>query len=235
MSARRVYICVNGILTRPGDSDGWTDRAVTWINTRTIAKAEKWEYATGAIFRRLRQQERAQKIATLIAYYEREGYEVILVGHSNGCDIIARVLALRGREVWYYTRPIRSVHLFAAAAEPAPFLTALDAQTVGRIHIYRGGKDAALLVGSWSRHLFGWAGLGYGTLGREDPDDTAALELAYRPGVTVINEPGYSHSTWWLRGEFFEVTMRQIVRSEAYADAATPVAFVDEGEPSPGL
>lgn len=234
MSAPRVYIFVNGILSMPGDADGWTDRAVTWINTRTSAKGEKWEYATGPLLRRIKQQERAQKIATLIAYYERAGYEVILVGHSNGCDIIGRVLALRGHEPWYYAQPLRSVHLFAAAADAEPFLAALDRQSVGRIFIYRGGRDRALQLGRFSRRVVGWAGLGYGSLGREDPDNTAALELAYRPGVAVHQEPAYGHSDWFIRGEFFEVTMRHIVRAEE-AVQTEAAYFVDEGEPGPGI
>jgi hypothetical protein len=36
----RVYILINGILNWPGESDGWTDRGVTWLNLHTEAKAE---------------------------------------------------------------------------------------------------------------------------------------------------------------------------------------------------
>lgn len=215
MSDRLAYVFINGILTLPGDSEGWTDRAVTWINTRTADKAEKWEYAAGPILRRVKQQERAEKIATLCAFYERTGYQVVLVGHSNGCDIIARVLKLRGVKPWYFTRPIRSIHLFSPAADAADFLLALEAESVGRVFIYRAGQDRALALGQWSRRLLGWAGLGYGSLGLASDDDTAGLELEYRPGVTVYDVPEFGHSDWFTRGEQFERTMVHLDRAEA--------------------
>lgn len=218
MSGRLAYVFINGILTMPGDSEGWTDRAVTWINTRTASKAEKWEYATGPILRRIRQQERAEKIARLISFYERAEFEVVLVGHSNGCDIIARVLDLREASVWSYSRPVRSIHLFAPAADAGDFIQAIDDESVRRVFVYRGGQDRALKAGRWSRRLFGWAGLGYGSLGLADDDDTAGLELEYRPGVVVYDVPAFGHSDWFTRGEQFERTMVHLDRAEAIPD-----------------
>ncbi len=164
-AAQRLFVFINGILTAPGDAEGWTDRSVTWTQSRTPHKAEKWEYATGPLLRRLRQQTRAEKIATMLAYYERAGFEIVLVGHSNGCDIIARVLELRAELCWFYQLPLRSVHLFSAAAEAEDFRSALDRDDVARIFFYSGGRDLALRAGRVSRTLFGWAGLGYGTAG----------------------------------------------------------------------
>lgn len=202
---RRVFICINGILSDPGASDGWTDRAVTWLHLHTEHRAEKFEYASGALLRRLRQQARAEAIARMCEFYFSAGcWEVVLIGHSNGCDLIARVLALcPGRH-------FRSVHLFAAAAEWAPFSVALHAGRVGRVFIYASRHDRALWWAGLSRKLGRWAGLGYGNLGREVP---AAAEAT--AGVTVIWRDDYDHSTWFERGLRFEATMQLLRAAEA--------------------
>jgi hypothetical protein len=199
-STRRVFICVNGILTWPGEADGWTDRAVTWLHTRTDFRAEKFEYACGPLSRRLRQQWRAEAIAKMCAYYFAAGYEVSLVGHSNGCDLIARVLALVAGE-------IRSVHLFAAATDWKAFSLALRMGRVRRAHLYVSAGDRALFFAALSRDLIGWLGLGYGSLGRDVP--AAALANS---AVTVHRNDTFGHSTWFERGERFESTM-QLLRS----------------------
>jgi pimeloyl-ACP methyl ester carboxylesterase len=201
----RTFVFVNGILARSGDHDGWTDRAVTWTNTNTVYKAEKWEYTAGALTRRLFQQERAEKIATMVAFYQRAGYEVVLVGHSNGCDIIARVLALRCAEAWYFSSPIRSAHLFAPAADAADFQRALDEGDLQGLHIYGSANDKALKAGSISRTLFGWAGLGYGSLGLMN-DATFLLD----PRVAFIDREDFGHSDWFEKGARFESTMSMI-------------------------
>ncbi|HEX2862167.1 MAG TPA: hypothetical protein VHN79_11030 [Lacunisphaera sp.] len=200
--ALRVFICVNGILTLPDESEGWTDRAVTWLHTHTDFRAEKFEYACGAITRRLRQQWRAQAIAKMCAYYFSAGYEVSLVGHSNGCDLIARVLALVAGH-------IRSVHLFAAAADWQPFSLALHLNRVARVHLYVSDADRALLFAGLSRNLLGWLGLGYGDLGRTVP--AAALR---HPKARVNRNDTYGHSSWFERGTRFEATMNLLISHE---------------------
>lgn len=197
----RVWIFVNGILNWPGAHDGWTDRAVTWTHCRHAHRAEKWEYATGALTRRLKQQDRAQKIATMLGYYERAGFETVLCGHSNGCDIIARVLALRGAESWYFQAPVRSIHLISPATDAAAIGDALAGGDVGRVFLYGSAQDRALQAGAWTRRLFGWARLGYGTLGLE------ARPLAGFPNVWSFRRDDYGHSTWLQNDEHFDATM----------------------------
>ena len=109
---RTAYIAINGILTNPGDAEGWTDRFVTWVNTRLPdgVVAEKFEYGTGPLTRRLKQRERADAICKKIGYYRRAGYRVVIVSHSNGGDLTARVLNDAGVE-------IDSAHLFAPATD----------------------------------------------------------------------------------------------------------------------
>lgn len=204
---KRVFILVNGILTWPGDSEGWTDRGVTWLQTRTTARAEKFEYACGAILRRLRQQSRAEAIAKMAAYYQQAGFAVSLVGHSNGCDLVARVLALRcfGSS---FLQPIESVHLFAAATDERAIHAGLDHADVRRVFVYWSSHDRALHLARISRRLFGWAGLGYGSLGLNPG------ALRHRTNVKLIARPAYDHSTWFERGHHFEATMQLIADNE---------------------
>lgn len=202
-----VFICVNGVLTRPGDAEGWTDRAVTWLQTQFPSqpvKAEKFEYASGVITRRLRQAARAAAIAKMVGYYHRAGFRLVLVGHSNGCDLIARVLEL-------VAAPINSAHLFAAAAEGEDFARALKERRLGVLHLYGSRHDKALKLAALSRALLGWAGLGYGSLGREATEFVQAHDDGR---VFDHSDHDFGHSDWWERGDNFERTMRQLVVNE---------------------
>lgn len=200
---KRVFILVNGILTNPGATDGWTDRGVTWLNLHTEGKAEKFEYACGALTRRLRQQQRAEAIARMCAFYQDDDYYITLIGHSNGCDLISRVLKLIRHT------PDTNVHLFAPAADADVFERAAD-QWLQRVCLYVSANDQALKWGGYTRKLFGWAGLGYGSLGREVP---ASFEQNQRCAVTRRDD--YGHSTWFERGENFESTMRLLLENES--------------------
>jgi pimeloyl-ACP methyl ester carboxylesterase len=200
-----VFIFINGIKNDPGASDGWTDRAVTSTHIRyplLPVKGEKFEYAATAIFRRLKQDERARAFAKMISFYVDAGFRITLVGHSNGCDIIARVLDL--------VRGVDSVHLFAPAADAKDFERALAFGKVGKIHIYGSTRDAALKAAKLSRTLFGWAGLGYGSLGLQ-----AAEFAKANPGkVFDHSDDAQGHSTWFDRGQRFEQTMNLLFEHE---------------------
>jgi hypothetical protein len=60
-----------------------------------------------------------------------------------------------------------------------------------------------------SRDLFGWAGLGYGTLGLHVP-----AWCTTNPRCTVHRRDDYGHSTWFERGEKFETTMQLVLSHE---------------------
>lgn len=218
-TVKRVFVCINGILSAPGDSDGWTDRAVTWLQTNTPYKAEKWEYVAGPILRRLKQQGRAEKIATMLAYYEKAGYQIVLVGHSNGCDLIARVLALRAKAPWYFKYTIRSAHLFAAAADWSDFKHALDNYGLEQLHLYGSSADWALKFAKVSRTLFGWAGLGYGSLGLEGDifeSDDLGWQLDAGRGKRVFDHGNdtFGHSDWFKRGLTFDISMVNLIHHD---------------------
>lgn len=210
-SARIAWICVNGILTNPGDAEGWTDRAVTWLNLRTAGKAEKFEYAAGAITRRIRQQWRAEAIARMAAFYITGGFEVVFVAHSNGCDLVARVLA----QLW--PAKIRSAHLFAAATDGDALAHAINEQQLGTLHLYGSANDGAMKLAAVSRRAFGWLGLGYGDLGGRVEEFAAYHNggaALVPPAIFAHRDDSHSHGSWFARGESFERTMRAILAHE---------------------
>ncbi len=206
---RTCFICINGIRTDPGDPRAWTDRMVTAIQRRTPAdvKAEKFEYHTLATTRWWRQAWRADALREMVEGYQADGWRVVTVGHSNGCDLIARVLA-KGVGIF-------SAHLFAAAAEEEPFAEALKKGGLRRAHLYGSPDDRALKTASWSRKVLRLVGLGYGSLGLRGP----AFARLY-PRSADHSIPGYDHDTWFLHGPYFESTLGMLLANHAQDVAA---------------
>lgn len=202
-----MWIAVNGILSWPGDSDGWTDRAVTWLHIHTDSRAEKWEYTAGVATRRIHQGDRADAIATMVRFYVGAGYEVSFIAHSNGADIVERVLELIA------PIRIRTVHLVAAASDGERLKRAIADGQVGWVHLYGSANDRALKLAATSTKLLGWLGLGYGSLGL-NVDDAAA----HMRRTTAHRDDSQGHSSWWRRGYDFERTMR-LIRANEYGPA----------------
>lgn len=205
-----VYILVNGILTFPGSAKAWTDRGVTALlaDDRVDVVAEKFEYFGGALTRRFWQGRNADNLASLIRRYA--GRKIHLVGHSNGCDLIARALAITATE-------IASIHLIAGAVDEDFDRNGINEDLVcaqlGKVFVYASSDDAVL---RWlavpSRALFGWAGLGYGALGLTGPEGVTESVGAR---VIVSTRPGFGHSTWFT-AEHFAETLNAILRNDGH-------------------
>jgi len=195
----RIWICINGILNRPGDSEGWTDRAVTWLHVRTADKAEKFEYAAGPLTRRLRQGWRAEAIAKMAGYYLRGGFRLSFIAHSNGAALVERVLPLLGG------RDVASCHLFAPACVGDVLADAVRSRQIGSLHLYGSANDRALKLARISSRLLGWAGLGYGDLGIRIKPFAAEV-----PRTFAHQDDEQGHGTWFARGATFERTMQRI-------------------------
>lgn len=196
-----IYIFVNGIWNLPSSSKEWQDQAVTWIQTRTAARAEKFEYYAMALTRRMFQARHAEALADLLWDYDHD--PIVLVAHSNGADLALR--ALRERQP-----QIAELHLISAACE-ADFdknglNEAMRGGRVGSVHCYTAGQDRAMKLAQLSRTLGGWLGLGYGTLGLSGPQNVG---LYQRNDVTNIWRDHYGHSDWFKK-ENFEGTLRLI-------------------------
>lgn len=188
---RTAYIFVPGILNYPGSASEWTDKAVTWIHVRqTCEAAEKFEYMALPISRRLMAKRRAEQLAALIDRYPAAAFNLVLAGHSNGCDLISRAL-------WIADRPANTVHFFSPAvpADPAfhrlPRL--LSGGRVGFLHLYIAGHDGVL-----SRSHLG--GL---------PVENVRAQFRDEHHTMVYGQPKFGHSSWWGPAQF-EATMNLI-------------------------
>lgn len=198
-------ILVNGILNSPESVEAWTDRAEQWIDKNTEFKSTKMEYRSGTLTRRFFQNTRVKNLQKICKAYL--GDKIILVAHSNGADIVERMIkkGLVGR--------IHEIHLIAAASEhdfvKNGYNNALKSTRVGKIVVYTSPIDEALKKARWSTRLFGWLGLGYGYLGLVGPLN---VNPEVKDRVVVHNEP-MSHSQWFSK-KFFERTMATIVGKE---------------------
>lgn len=196
-----IYIFVNGILTNPEDVESWTDRAEHWIDVNTEAKATKMEYRAGVITRRFYQSERVRNLQIICKRYV--GQKIILVAHSNGGDIVQR-LVNKGMP------KISEIHLIASASEADfkknGFNRALRHGNLEKITVYVSPVDNELKKAKWSTKLFGWMGLGYGYLGLVGPKN---VEDSIKDKVKVISDL-LDHSQWFSKKNF-DRTMQTII------------------------
>lgn len=197
---RKVFIYVCGILSFPGASRNWTGRAVTWTHIHTPHKAEKVEYLAGPVSRLLGQSARAGKLRRTLDFYE--GWQIHLIGHSNGCDVILD--ALRDRAAAGDLPVIHSLHLISAASSADFDATGLNefvaSRRVRHVHVWIAGCDTALTLAD----TFTGRALGYGALGRSGPMNS-------RVSFEQIHRPAFGHSDWFS-DENFDATM-QIISS----------------------
>jgi pimeloyl-ACP methyl ester carboxylesterase len=190
---------------------GWCDQAVVWCNVRNIPCAA-YEYHADWWNRWLAQPPRwtgliggrARGLAEIL-----DGYDCsILVGHSNGCDVIARALSAA-------TKPVHSAHLFAAATSPDlehnGLAAALRTGRLGRLYLYCSESDGVLRgPARWSRWLT-LGLLGYGDLGAVGPD-TPAEDIAHR--VVTCWAPGTTHSGWLHEPLALDENLRRVMDAE---------------------
>lgn len=194
---KQIVIFINGILTWPGNNRDWNYRAVVWTQINTEFRTVAVEYFCGPIGRAFGQRKRAAKITQLLQAYA--GWEITLVGHSNGCAVILAALAAS----LVYPN-IKAIHLVSGACE-ADFVRnglneAIEDGRVGMVGVYVGKKDMALRLASH------WLGrmLGYGVLGLHGPRNVSAEAAG---SVVVLEWPEFGHSDAW-RPEHFDRTMR---------------------------
>lgn len=188
---RTLLVYVNGILNFPGSSKNWTGRAATFTQVTTDHWAEKCEYWCGPISRALGQRDRADKLRRTLSFYN--GWDIHLVGHSNGADVI--LTALRD----WPSPPIAKMHLVCGATESDFNKNGLN-QWIGtgrvkEVVVYVAGQDKALkLAHSWPAKL-----LGYGVLGLHGPVNVLS-SISTR--VTTVTWPSYGHSDCWHDANF---------------------------------
>ena len=202
----RFYLYINGILTSPEDRHAWTDRAVTWTESHYGHLADRYEYFSGALTRRLFQSARVRDCSIRLQQYS--GVERVVVGHSNGADIACRLL----QEESQPSLELHSLHLIAAAAE-ADFEKnglnhALLTGRLGHVYLYCSRNDAALRLAQ-ATQIFSFLGLGYGSLGRTGPRN---VDPRIADRITITWRDDFGHSTWFTPAEFAK-TMAAVVET----------------------
>lgn len=196
----RAFFLVNGINTVPGNPRNWNVRGVSWVhNHHEDARAEVVEYLSGPTFSRVwGQKGRAVELAERIKAYSPDMWSRILVGHSNGADVIRDALDLLK---W---PKIDAIHLFSAAISndmtKEGFEKPLSDGRIGKLVIYTASRDHVLKF--WARlgKPFGYGELG--VLGPSNYSQMAAMR------IQVVPRPAFDHSDWWLP-ENFDWSMTQ--------------------------
>lgn len=191
---RKTFILINGILNNPESVEAWTDEAESWIQNNTNFSADRMEYKSGVLTRRIYQNARVENLEKMVSRATSD--KVILVGHSNGCDIIQRFLN-RG------IIAVHQVHLIAAASEcdfkKNGLNKALHNLRVREIFIYCSKRDRALQRAKTTSKWLKWIGLGYGYLGLDGPKN---VDLSLNDRVHVCFENTYDHGTWFQESQF---------------------------------
>ena len=200
---RTIYLFVNGVRTWPGNFTNWNKRAVTFTHTHTEARGEAFEYFCTFLTRPFREDQRAKHFARALRAYSALGWNIVCVGHSNGCDVILRGLRDAG---W---PRVAAVHLVCGACE-ADFWKnglnhALARERIGRVCVYVADKDLALPLA----HTIPGKILGYGTLGLHGAQNVYAREA---DRVGELHWKDYGHSTCWLPNHF-KTTMAHFFQS----------------------
>jgi len=205
---RDQFLFINGILTMPGNSRAWTDKAVQWFNRNAPENAvsDKFEYYSPALLRRLYQDGHAADLAEVISEYA--GARIHLVAHSNGCDLIARALRPTSTQ-------IHTIHLISAALERDFELNGMGERiTRGQIHrIYclcsKGDKVLGVLARATQVATLGL--LGYGDLG------CRGAKKPVPPRVHHYWRDTMGHSDWFNPSNF-TTTMDEILTQAMHAE-----------------
>lgn len=182
---RTAIILVNGILTDPRRDNAWTDFSVDWLNNHTAEETVTtgYEYNADILFGPCKNLSRSERIIERVKGYTAHGDRVILIGHSNGCDIIAHVL----QQV-----EVDEVHLISPATDEKTLELGIVLGNVDRVHIYGSTRDLALGLGARLSRIFTLGLGGYGSLGLRGP----ALEAKWRGVVFDHSNNSFGHSTW---------------------------------------
>lgn len=200
---QRLYFLINGILTNPASRSDWNYRGVAWIEQNTSFQALQFQYFTTALFHNWTQADRVHQCMEMLKGFKSS--DIYLVGHSNGCDVISRILK-------YSDLRVREAHLFAGAVEEDCDKNGLnDALANNRLdqaYCYCSRNDSALLAAKRTNWFTKIVGANFGLLGLNGPKDsdfTQRLQTIWRNDL--------DHCAWWSIKNF-EGSMRYIVGAQ---------------------
>lgn len=204
---KSFYYFINGINTNIGNLNGWQYRACRHVEQTTDDDADAYTYEVRTLTRWLHQASHIRKATEFFMGWADFQCRRVLVGHSNGCEII------RGMLVDNPGLAVDEVHLIAPAVKHDFEENGLNKALIGRVRlkkfcIYASETDRALQAArntSWIR----WVNTkwGYGHLGLTGPTNVNVL---LHSKVQTIWNNGFDHGTYFVDPHFKE-TMAQIM------------------------
>jgi hypothetical protein len=215
----KYFMLFNGINTRTGDLKSWHFRAEDFIeNTPPYWQAGTYHYFVTALFRWLRQKFHIAQALIKVSRRSRPEEKIILVGHSNGCDIIVGIIK-KLLDVKKHQKPeetqaqselkIAEIHLVAPATEhdfeKNGLNEAVKCGIVGKIFVYISPDDQWLRIAKWTKWIsYVYAGWGYGFLGLVGPKNVAPETKSV---LTEYKFAGFRHNTYFS-DKYFERVMK---------------------------
>ena len=188
MTSDVQFIAINGINVLASD-DSWNNEAEIIMAGKRI-NCHAFQYFSDVLFRRMFQSARVERLHKLIKRYHDFGVKIRLVGHSNGADLICRLLKT-------YAPAIDEIHLIAGAAESDCRRNGVNqAFKDGRLKravFYCSHKDRALRAAKFSKKMAGWCGLGYDYVGLVGPNHVLEGE-----DVRIVWRDDFDHSDWFV-------------------------------------
>lgn len=203
---RNCYIIVPGIHSSTKNNFDWFVRLAEDIMRKGARNpvALEYRYSTNALTRRAAQQRRARELADIIDKWQK--FNIILVGHSNGCDLIQRALKITHAKV-------KTVHAFAGACEnelkKTGFYDAFVYNRLGKLFVYASKNDRALKYAANISRLFNFIGMGYGLLGYRG---ATGIPKSFQDKVVNIFDNTLDHNDYF--GKFYERTLNTILLEE---------------------
>lgn len=150
------YLVVNGILSKPGDINGWTDLFEDEYEDMGYT-CKRYEYFSSLI--RWKQSKRVKELTEII---KRSSSKIIYVGHSNGCELFSRLIKETDCE-------FQAAHLFAPAMDSDCNVNGINlailSKRVNAVYAYCSKKDLILKNWASKTSFLKFIRLGYGTAG----------------------------------------------------------------------
>lgn len=208
----RLLIFINGI-NAPVNKRNWVDRAANITRADYGIFAEQFKYYSRSLTRRFTLGRHVDDLQRLLQRYHAAGFQIGIVAHSNGAEIVSRAFRKAPTRVGVGYAAAEQVHLVAPACsddwEENGFREALLAKQIGSITVHNARKDKAMALAKWSRRLtLGVAG--FGTLG-------AKLSPVSFPPLTSLSLYAGGHSDM-LGKRTLSRTLRNILKELDWVD-----------------
>jgi len=178
-----------GIMTDAEDNFNWSPSGCDWIEKHLKQPAREIDSEFAPIRTKTKLNSKSEEAARVLESLAPD-FRLKVITHSNGGELFSRAVRIT---------PVRieEAHLVAAACDADfdknGFNDALVQDRIGKMKLYCSKIDEALFWARISKFLAGWAGYGYGSLGRSGPKNVSSYASIHLS--TIWKD--YKHSAWW--------------------------------------